>query len=479
MSSSSSSGPGNARVVLHCQNLTAEFLATQKKLQDSWSAQHVARSLSKTLLEDLCTNFDMLERKAKMRVLVSSLALDSKKKVDLRHPLLRLLKAAVETSNANTSDVWVSITAGIVYERLFGSEREEDGEGICNTSRTSLQGTMGSTVDQVMKMIQTDIKGVNEENAKPFSFAPYVLPLRHNFLPAPDKVIFKSGSHFEYLGKDFDIMKRERKRQKMDDDLNENRSSLMNVGSAPDVEAKRRKVMERQDAQRSSTAHLTSSSNKERPSLVASVASQGQKLRKASAQSMSMEAVKASRLNPENLTVAEKRELAKKTKLVNQRKTADTKKKEKEEKSAKKAGEVEIKQRLSQEKTNESKDQVSLQSAPVPTVETHTSSTNSEQMRQPQQQVGESNSQVLKEVESSNLLNPVDKALIVAFFGGSDSTDTQTVPLEGIGRFLIKESPILDENTGQKIGKEMTYLDLDYIAKTFKFITKKAFRKNK
>ena len=55
-----------------CRNLN-DFLSCQKKLGGSWSSSFVGRTLSSTLLEDLCTNFSVLERKVKMRALVSLL----------------------------------------------------------------------------------------------------------------------------------------------------------------------------------------------------------------------------------------------------------------------------------------------------------------------------------------------------------------------------------------------------------------------
>lgn len=451
-----------------------EFLATQKKLQNAWSAQYVARSLSASLLEDMCTNFDMLERKAKMRVLVSLLALDSKKKFELRSLLQMLLSVAVESSIANTSDVWVSITAGIVYERLFGNDGDED--GICKMSKASLQDTMGLTLEQVMVVIKSDGEGVEGNTKTGVTISPYTLPLKHNFLPLPHEVSVKAtaNSHFKYSGKEIDVLSRERKRQKVDDDLNENRSSLMNVGSSQDAEAKRRKAIERQESQRRAAVPISYAS-KEKTSLVASVASQGQKLSQASAQSISMEAIKASRLNPENLTAAERRELAKKAKVAARKEKEEAKMKEKEEKAATKAREAEERQRLAREKVEEIKNE-----KPALPADSLASSINNQQ-QQKQQLLSNSNSHVLEQVEASTLLSPENKALITSFFGGSSSSSgsAPTVPFEGVGRFLVKESPVVDNATGQKIGKEMTYLDLDYSAKSFKFITKKAFRKIK
>ena len=466
-----------------------EFLTTQKKLQTPWSAQYVGRGLTATLLKDLCTNFDSLERKAKMRVLVSLLALDSKKKVEVETSLKKLLYKADESSADKSSDSWVSITAGIVYERLYFSGKTcADFYGsLSDSSQSSLEDTMEWALKYLFEREQSDVSTTTE-------ISPYALPLKHNFLPLPNRCNLISGNntHFLYHGERLDIMGREQKRQKVDDNLFLHRSTLMNVASAHDGEMKRNKMYENQDAQRraivpdkAASSAPTTGFHDIKKSLVASVASQGQKLQSASAQSISMEAVKASRLNPEYLTAAEKRELAKRTKLAAKKERDMAKKRDKEYRGAARTQEDGSKPTSSKGLGVDNK---STEEAGRSLLSENNLSGDSQQQQPPlsmEQQQHQSNLktnlQVLQQVEASTLLNVQDKALIVAFFGRSSSSGAPLplVPAAGTARFLLKESPILDETAVHKIGKEMTYLDLDYAAKTFKFITKKAFRKPK
>jgi hypothetical protein len=80
---------------------------------------------------------------------------------------------------------------------------------------------------------------------------------------------------------------------------------------------------------------------------------------------------------------------------------------------------------------------------------------------------------VISQVDASVTLNEDDKVHITSFF--LNTSYGAGLPAR---RFLLKETPLLDDS-GQKVGKELTYIELDYTNRNYKFITKKAYKKAK
>ena len=101
----------------------ADFvILVPKKLSSAWSAGGLTRQLSPSLLDAINSNFHSLEKKVKMRILLSFLGLDASRRSELSQSLLHSLRLAAEEE---TSEVWVAVTARLVYERLFGGGGDE------------------------------------------------------------------------------------------------------------------------------------------------------------------------------------------------------------------------------------------------------------------------------------------------------------------------------------------------------------------
>ena len=106
--------------------LGSDFVSLPKKLSAAWSAGTVTRQLSLSLLDDVYSNWAKQEKKVKMRILLSFLGIDNSKKQELSSALRRVLQLAREEE---TTEAWVSITAQLVSERLFGVSMEIGPEG--------------------------------------------------------------------------------------------------------------------------------------------------------------------------------------------------------------------------------------------------------------------------------------------------------------------------------------------------------------
>ena len=98
--------------------LGSDFYYLPKKLQQAWSSGTVTRQLNLSLLDDVYSNWHKMEKKVKMRILLSFLGLDASKKQELSSALKKLLQLAREEE---TTEAWVSVTAQLVHERLFGT----------------------------------------------------------------------------------------------------------------------------------------------------------------------------------------------------------------------------------------------------------------------------------------------------------------------------------------------------------------------
>ncbi len=127
----------SAGASLQCNNLD-EFLSFQKKLSQSWSAWSGSRLFTPPLLEDLSANFDTLDKKVKMRVLISLIGLDVKKRQEFSKQIKHLLRVAHESSDHGGSENWVAVIAGIISERLFGDDTELDSSSVCHGAKSTL-----------------------------------------------------------------------------------------------------------------------------------------------------------------------------------------------------------------------------------------------------------------------------------------------------------------------------------------------------
>jgi hypothetical protein len=470
-----------------CRNLN-DFLSCQKKLGSAWSSSFVGRTLSSTLLEDLCTNFSMLERKVKMRALVSLIALDSKKKQEFNGLLKKLLSIAVETSEASQADKWVAITAGIVHERLFGND-EDEGEGsICKTAKESVKDTTTAIIDKLLRKVG--------EGTDDVALSPYFLPLQNNYIPLSKgmTVVDPSKTHFVFRGEPVDIMGRERKRQKVEEEANRH-AGLINVNSPTDAAARRKAAQQRQEEERLRKAKDDASKEPmKRKSLLESMEGQGQRLQAVAVQSISLGATRG--LIPHNLTEAEKREIQRTKKKALRKAREEAEQKRKAERAAHKANEEE-RQREATRKRAElaeaSRMAMDLQKQAIFEEDRKAVAKDPEEVAaellalshggmEPEPELppieaaaalSPEFADVIAQVEASLTLQQDDKIHITSFF--LDTTFGAGLPPR---RFLMKESPLLGDS-GQKVGKELTYIELDYTTRSYKFITKKAYKKAK
>ena len=483
---------------LSCKNLN-DFLSCQKKLGNAWSSNFVGRTLTATLLEDICTNFDMLERKAKMRALVSLIALDSKKKQEFATLIKKLLGIAVETSEASQADKWVAITAGVVFERLFGSDEDQGEDSICRIAKLSVKDTTSEILKKLLKSIEeSSVDGMDEEKEKEKEYrkgiSPYFLPLKNSYIPLPENVQIAdtSSRHFVYQGEPVDIMGRERKRQKVDDDHNKH-ASLINVNSPSDTSARRKAAHERAEEQKKMAAETAPT---KRLSLMASVQGQGQRTQAAAAQSISLESMRG--LIPHNLTEAEKKEIQRTKKKALRKAREEEEQKRRADRAAAKAEQeerAEENKRKKAELEKASREAMNAQRQAIQEEDKRADNKNPEEVAAELLSLAMANggdaytpaqfpleaatalsqefADVIAQVEASTVLGSEDKEHITNFF-----LDTQFGAGLPSKRFLLKETPLLGDS-GQKIGKELTYLELDYASRSYKFVVKKAYKKAK
>jgi len=190
-------------------SLTIEFVTLQKRLNAAWSSGSVSRTLTAALLDDVYTNFAKMEKKIKMRIMLSLLGLDANKKQELSKSIKRLLKLA--SSDDKSSEMWVAVTAGLVYERLFGLSTD-DMEGVCDSAKSMLSETTETTLQHLIDLARM------ESTASDSTF--YFQPLEFCFLSSSltSKIDAESteNGHFLYCGTTPNLLAREKERQKND-----------------------------------------------------------------------------------------------------------------------------------------------------------------------------------------------------------------------------------------------------------------------
>jgi hypothetical protein len=291
-----------------------------------------------------------------------------------------------------------------------------------------------------------------------------------------------------------DIMGRERKRQKVEEEANRH-AGLINVNSPTDAAARRKAAQQRQEEERLRKAKDDASKEPmKRKSLLESMEGQGQRLQAVAVQSISLGATRG--LIPHNLTEAEKREIQRTKKKALRKAREEAEQKRKAERAAHKANEEE-RQREATRKRAElaeaSRMAMDLQKQAIFEEDRKAVAKDPEEVAaellalshggmEPEPELppieaaaalSPEFADVIAQVEASLTLQQDDKIHITSFF--LDTTFGAGLPPR---RFLMKESPLLGDS-GQKVGKELTYIELDYTTRSYKFITKKAYKKAK
>ena len=129
--------------------LEAELTSLHKKLQSPWSSWTVTTSVSKQLLlEEIIKNYNLFDKKVKIRILISLLTIESEKRVESLQTVVKLLDLA----SSDTSDAWISITAGLVHKKLFPYRANEPLEFKVNNKITD-------TVEAIIKKLEESIYG--------------------------------------------------------------------------------------------------------------------------------------------------------------------------------------------------------------------------------------------------------------------------------------------------------------------------------
>jgi hypothetical protein len=147
--------------VINCNNLD-DFVAIQKKLQPSWSSWSVCRLFTPSLLEDLSSNFHALEKKVKMKLLISLIGLDLKKRQEYSKQIKHLLRIAYESSESSDAESWVAVTAGLVSERLFGDDTVLDANSISHAAKDSLTNLVDQLMEQYMRQVGVEARAEAE-----------------------------------------------------------------------------------------------------------------------------------------------------------------------------------------------------------------------------------------------------------------------------------------------------------------------------
>ena len=396
----------------------------------------------------------------------------------------------METSEASQADKWVAITAGIVHERLFGNDEDQREDSVCKIAKESVKDTTTVIMDKLLRNAG--------EVASDIALSPYFLPLKNSYIPLSSdiRVANNSKTHFVYRGEPVDIMDREWKRQMVDEEISKH-AGLINVNSPTDAAARRKAAQQRQEEERLWKAKEDASKGSlKRKSLVESIEGQGQRLQAVAVQSISLDATRG--LIPHNLTEAEKKEIQRTKKKALRKAREEAELKRKADRAALKANEEE-RQREAMRKRAElaeaSRMAIDLQRQAIYEEDRRAVAKNPEEVAaellalshagmgmEPEPEVPPTEAaaalssefaDVIAQVEASITLQQDDKIHITSFF--LDTSFGAGLPAK---RFLIKESPLLGDN-GQKVGKELTYIELDYTTRSYKFITKKAYKKAK
>jgi hypothetical protein len=179
-----------------------------KKLQTSWSSWTVSRSLSSpALLDDLRNNFHKFEKKIKMRLLLSLLSIDPVKKIECTQAMKRLLKSASEEDQGQLSEQWVTITAGLVHNRLFGQD------GISDQIETIAFSRINDTADNAVKKLHEICNSSTSISDSTFYFQPLEFRYLNSFLACNITKESTTNPHFSYVGTKPDFIGREIKQK--------------------------------------------------------------------------------------------------------------------------------------------------------------------------------------------------------------------------------------------------------------------------
>ena len=224
------------------ESTTSEYLGLNKKLGITWSSGSLCRQLSLQLLEEINTNFHTLEKKVKMRILLSFLGLDASRRGELSQSLLRLLRLAAEEEK---SEVWVAITSHLVHERIFGGVDDEAGYRSGSRINNNINGGTGiggpswgsnGNRDNVLSgtsatIIQNLIEWSSKDNSDESSS--YFKPLEFKFLSTTwiAKMLMEStvNSDFHFVGAVPDFIGREKQRVRLNKQEGAQQTSLMRV----------------------------------------------------------------------------------------------------------------------------------------------------------------------------------------------------------------------------------------------------------
>jgi len=226
---------------VQCHNLD-EFVSLQKKLAHSWSSWSGSRLLSPTLLDDLSSNFDALEKKVKMRVLISLIGLDLKRRQEYTKQIKHLLKIAQESCELNGADSWVAVIAGLVSERLFGDDTLLNSNSVSQVAKDSLNEAVNTLMQRIFSpassadVTNTDSTDTGLESVLSFQ------PLEHRYTATAEQVAqehaeFNQTRHFVFAGSAPNILDRDLARQAKNARSLPTNVNISAASKAPEVRA--------------------------------------------------------------------------------------------------------------------------------------------------------------------------------------------------------------------------------------------------
>jgi len=211
----------------------SDYVSLPKRLQQAWSAPSVTRQLSIGLLEDLISKYKDVEKKVKMRVMLSFIGLDATKKNELTVSLKRFLQLAKQEES---SEPWVAITAQLVHERLYGGAPIGRSDGFADDNDDVDNGSGGVGKDMLKETSETILSRLlsasEDASALGGDLSSYFQPLEFRYLQ-PSWVsaqlpgVAIKNTDFHFTGSAPDFIAREKERQRLDH--NSGRASLMRV----------------------------------------------------------------------------------------------------------------------------------------------------------------------------------------------------------------------------------------------------------
>ena len=106
-----------------------EFAVLNKRLQEPWTAHLISRQLTPKVLCDMAANVSRYSMKVLLRVLISLLSMDSKRRAECADAVTRLLDAAASDEHSE----WVRLVAAIVRMRLGSSAGDAAAQSLDET----------------------------------------------------------------------------------------------------------------------------------------------------------------------------------------------------------------------------------------------------------------------------------------------------------------------------------------------------------